>query len=98
MISTVSEVIQLLILILTAAFFIIAIEYRKLSFSVIAFAVANGVLSLSFVILGAPYVAFFNCTVFSGAFAILFLTTMNLDEPTEAQDNPDADDRAEVTP
>ncbi|NHI82907.1 MAG: hypothetical protein EAX81_01200 [Candidatus Thorarchaeota archaeon] len=91
-----SEVIQLLILVLTVVFFIVAIEYRKLSFSVIAFALANGILSLSFVILGAPYVAFFNCTVFSGAFAILFLTTMNLDEPGEAETEPKTGDEVEV--
>ncbi len=81
MISTLIEVLQIGILVLMFIFLAVAIEYRKLSFSIIAFAVGNGFLSLSFFILGAPLVAVFNLSVFSGAVAILFLAAMNLENP-----------------
>lgn len=81
MISTLYEVLQLMVLVLTVFFLVVAVEYRKLSFAIIAFAVGNLFLSMSFAVLGAPLVAVFNATVFSGAIAILFLSTMNLEEP-----------------
>ena len=81
MISTLLEVLQVAILVLMFIFLAVAIEYRKLSFSIIAFAIGNGFLSLSFFILGAPLVAVFNLSVFSGAVAILFLAAMNLENP-----------------
>ena len=86
MISTLIEVLQVVILVLTFIFLVGAIEYRKLSFAIVAFAVGNGFLSLSFFTLGAPLVAVFNLSVFSGAVAILFLVTMNLEDPKEAED------------
>ena len=86
MISTLIEVLQVVILVLTFIFLVGAIEYRKLSFAIVAFAVGNGFLSLSFLALGAPLVAVFNLSVFSGAVAILFLVTMNLDDPKEEED------------
>ncbi|MBN2227994.1 MAG: hypothetical protein JW779_00250 [Candidatus Thorarchaeota archaeon] len=81
MITTLLEVLQVIILVLMFIFLVVSIEYRKLSFAIIAFAVGNGFLSLSFFVLGAPLVAVFNLSVFSGAVAILFLVTMNLDTP-----------------
>ncbi|TFF84625.1 hypothetical protein EU524_00750 [Candidatus Thorarchaeota archaeon] len=81
MISTLYEVLQLVVLVLTVLFLMVAVEYRKLSFAIIAFAVGNLFLSMSFAVLGAPLVAVFNATVFSGAIAILFLSTMNLEAP-----------------
>jgi NADH:ubiquinone oxidoreductase subunit 6 (subunit J) len=86
MISTLIEVLQVVILVLTFIFLVGAIEYRKLSFAIVAFAVGNGFLSLSFFALGAPLVAVFNLSVFSGAVAILFLVTMNLEDPKEEED------------
>lgn len=88
MISTLIEVLQIIILILMFLFLAAAIEYRKLSFAIIAFAVGNGFLSLSFFILGAPLVAVFNLSVFSGAVAILFLAAMNLESPESEEDLP----------
>ena len=81
MISTLLEVLQIIILVMMFLFLAVAIEYRKLSFAIIAFAVGNGFLSLSFFILGAPLVGVFNLSVFSGAVAILFLAAMNLESP-----------------
>jgi NADH:ubiquinone oxidoreductase subunit 6 (subunit J) len=81
MISTLYEILQLLVLVLTVSFLVVAVEYRKLSFAIIAFAVGNLFLSISFAVLGAPLVAVFNATVFSGAIAILFLSAMNLESP-----------------
>lgn len=86
MISTVIEVLQIIILIMAFLFLAIAIEYRKLSFAIIAFAVGNGFLSLTFFALGAPLVAVFNLSVFSGAVAILFLAAMNLESPEVEED------------
>lgn len=96
MISEPFEFAQLILLILTVVFLLLAVEYRKLSFAVIAFAVGNGFLSLAFFALGAPLVGAFNATVFSGAIAILFLITMNLDAPgiepsDESTDNTEVD-------
>ena len=85
MISQPMEFIQLIILMLTVVFLIVAIEYRRLTFAVISFAVANGFLSLAFFALGAPYVAVFNFSVFSGAVAILLLATMSLESPENEQ-------------
>ena len=98
MISEPFEFVQLILLILTVAFLLLAVEYRKLSFAVIAFAVGNGFLSLAFFALGAPLVGAFNATVFSGAIAILFLITMNLDTPVndssnESPDNTEVEDQ-----
>jgi NADH:ubiquinone oxidoreductase subunit 6 (subunit J) len=81
MISTLYEILQLLVLVLTVFFLMVAVEYKKLSFAIIAFAVGNLFLSISFAVLGAPLVAVFNATVFSGAIAILFLSAMNLESP-----------------
>ena len=86
MISTIIEVLQVAILVLSFIFLVGAIEYRKLSFAIVAFAVGNGFLSLSFFALGAPLVAVFNLSVFSGAVAILFLVTMNLETPEDEED------------
>jgi NADH:ubiquinone oxidoreductase subunit 6 (subunit J) len=83
MISEPFEFAQLIVLILTIVFLLLAVEYKKLSFAVIAFAVGNGFLSLAFFALGAPYVAVFNFSVFSGAVAILFLAAMSLDTPAD---------------
>ncbi|MBD3408067.1 MAG: hypothetical protein GF411_18245 [Candidatus Lokiarchaeota archaeon] len=94
MISEPFEFAQLIILVLAVVFLVIAIEYRKLSFAIISFAVGNGFLSLAFFALGAPIVAAFNFSVFSGAFLIVFLATMNLDAPEEEPANPE---KAEVT-
>jgi NADH:ubiquinone oxidoreductase subunit 6 (subunit J) len=81
MISTLFEVLQLITLVLTALFLVVAVEYRRLSFAIISFAVGNLFLSIAFAVLGAPLVAVFNATVFSGAVAILFLSAMNLETP-----------------
>ena len=83
MISTPFEILQLVVLILMLVFFVLAIEYRRLVFAIISFAVANGFLSLLFFVLGAPYVAVFNFSVFSGAVAILFLAVLNMEPPDE---------------
>ncbi len=96
MISQPFEFAQLIVLILTVVFFLLAIEYRKLSFAVIAFAVGNGFLSLTFFALGAPFVAVFNFSVFSGAIAILFLAAMSLEAPAE-DECPEDDDYCEVS-
>ncbi len=90
------EFIQLIVLILTVVFFLLAIEYRKLSFAVIAFAIGNGFLSLTFFALGAPFVAVFNFSMFSGAIAILFLAAMSLEAPAE-EECPEDDDYCEVS-
>ena len=87
MISTLIEVLQVVILVLMFIFLVGAVEYRKLSFAIVAFAVGNGFLSLSFFALGAPLVAVFNLSVFSGAVAILFLVTMNLETPEDEEDD-----------
>ncbi len=89
MISNLIEVLQVAILVLMLIFLVGAIEYRKLSFAIIAFAVGNGFLSLSFFALGAPLVAVFNLSVFSGAVAILFLVTMNLDSSEVEEEDVD---------
>jgi NADH:ubiquinone oxidoreductase subunit 6 (subunit J) len=89
MISNLIEVLQVVILVLMFIFLVGAIEYRKLSFAIIAFAVGNGFLSLSFFALGAPLVAVFNLSVFSGAVAILFLVTMNLDSSEVEEEEED---------
>ena len=94
MISTLFEIAQLVILVIALVFFVVAIEYRKLSFAIIAFAVANSFLSLSFFALGAPVVAVFNLSVFSGAFVILFLAMMSMEAPED--EGPEVTDAKEV--
>ncbi len=84
MISTPFGLLQLALVLLMLVFFALAVEYRRLVFGVVSFAVANGLLSLLFFILGAPYVAVFNFSVFSGAVAILFLAVINMERPEEA--------------
>ncbi|MCF2136565.1 MAG: hypothetical protein K9W43_04915 [Candidatus Thorarchaeota archaeon] len=96
MISEPFEFIQLMILILTVVFLIVAIEYRRLSFAIISFATGNGFLSLAFFALGAPYAAVFNFSVFSGAVAILFLAAMNLGAPEEESGNTTSETSEEV--
>ncbi len=96
MISEPFEFAQLIILVLAVVFLLLAVEYRKLSFAVIAFAVGNVFLSMLMFALGAPYVAVFNASVFSGAVAILFLATINLEDPGEEEDETTEND-SEVT-
>lgn len=96
MISTLYEVLQLVVLVLTVLFLVVAVEYRKLSFAIIAFAVGNLFLSMSFAVLGAPLVAVFNATVFSGAVAILFLSAMNLESPEVQEEGLDGSSAEEV--
>ncbi|TFG31921.1 hypothetical protein EU527_11380 [Candidatus Thorarchaeota archaeon] len=95
MISTLIEVLQIIFLVMMLLFLVVAIEYRKLSFAIIAFAIGNGFLSLSFFALGAPLVAVFNLSVFSGAVAILFLAAMNL-QPPEIEDEGLGNENSEV--
>ena len=95
MISEPFEFAQLIVLIMSIVFLLLAVEYKKLSFAVISFAVGMGFLSLAFFALGAPYVAVFNFSVFSGAVAILFLAAMNLDSPIE-QDETETETPEEV--
>ncbi len=97
MISEPMEFIQLLILILTVVFLIVAVEYRRLSFAIISFATGNGLLSLAFFALGAPYAAVFNFSVFSGAIAILFLAAMNLESPEEESGGTTGETSGEVS-
>ena len=96
MISQLFEILQVIILILVFTFFVVAVEYKKLAFAIISFAIANGFLSLLFFALGAPFVGVFNFSVFSGAFAILFLATINLESPKEESDVFSNDEEGEL--
>ena len=95
MISEPFEIAQLIILVLVVVFLLLAVEYKKLSFAVIAFAIGNVFLSMLMFALGAPYVAVFNASVFSGAVAILFLATINLQDPDEDEES--TEETQEVT-
>ncbi len=97
MISQPLEFVQLAILVLALGFLVVAVEHRRLALAIIAFAVGNGLLSLLYFVLGAPYVAVFNFSVFSGAIAILFLATMSLATPEEAAGVPEDESGTEVT-
>ncbi len=81
MITEPIEFLQLFILILAIVFMGIAIEYRRLVYSVISFALGNSWVSITFFILGAPLVAVFNFGVFSIAVVIILLATINMESP-----------------
>ena len=86
MITQPIEFVQLFILVLAVVFLIVAVEYKRLYFAIISFALGNGFVSLAFFALGAFYVAVFNLTVFSGAVVIMFLTMMNLESPEDEKE------------
>ncbi len=87
MITEPIEFVQLLILILAIVFMGIAIEYRRLVYSVISFALGNSWVSITFFILGAPLVAVFNFGVFSIAVVIILLATINMEAPEDEEMN-----------
>ncbi len=64
--------------ILTIAFALIAVEVKDLFKSILAFTVMNIFLSVVYYLIGAPYVAVFQLSVYAGGVTVLLLAFMHV--------------------
>ncbi|MCD6381276.1 MAG: NADH-quinone oxidoreductase subunit J [Candidatus Odinarchaeota archaeon] len=70
--------IHYVLIFLTLMFALVAVEVKKLVYSILSFFMVSVCLGLLFWSLGAPWVALFQLMVYAGAITVLFLATINL--------------------
>lgn len=73
-----NSLIELLLLISTTIFIIIAIELKELVKATIALGIGSGLLATIFYILNAPYAAVFELSVAAGLVTILLLSAISM--------------------
>ena len=64
--------------VLTIIFALITVELKDLLKSILAFAVMNIFVSVVFYLMGAPYVAVFQLSVYAGGVTVLLLAFMHV--------------------
>ncbi|RLE73473.1 MAG: hypothetical protein DRJ37_00025 [Thermoprotei archaeon] len=64
--------------ILTIIFALVAVEVKDLFKSILAFTIMNVFLSVIYYLIGAPYVAVFQLSVYAGGVTVLLLAFMHV--------------------
>ena len=72
------ELIQIGFMVLTIVFIIVALEYKDIIYSLVAFAAANASLGILFLFLGVVYVALIQFSVFAVGIVVLALATLGM--------------------
>ncbi len=72
------ELIQIGFMVLMIVFVIVALEYKDIIYSLVAFAAANASLGILFLFLGVVFVALIQFSVFAVAIVVLALATLGM--------------------
>ncbi|RLE64379.1 MAG: hypothetical protein DRJ38_05690 [Thermoprotei archaeon] len=71
--------------ILTIIFALVAVEVKDLFKSILAFTIMNVFLSVIYYLIGAPYVAVFQLSVYAGGVTVLLLAFMHVRSGEEGE-------------